>query len=433
MVEGCGRAVGESFMKAAPAKKLVVRGLILWLILLVVWLLYAKPFSHETLLDAARLGHMSRARYLLKKGSDINRKGIYGETALIQAVWGKHIDVIELLLDRGADVNAQDGEGNTALIWAAGYGDRDAVSLLVDRGANMNLQNNEGDTAIMCAMRAGHRDVVKLLLASGSDINIENVDGETVLVKAGQRGFVVMVDMLRSHGAVKTEVFLNKSPYPTQPLSPAQLWALASTALLVQYNGDSHELLGSIPLTEKDRAQNILTKWWGIGDRQKALETLEWLIAEGHRMGFETMRRQISAMDRRELSEYMRQYGRTEDQRAQLRLVWKRRQHGSSGSILAWDLCRYIFVAGQCYVAGYLTEQECWSKTMPVARQIQSSFASWADMGENYLLGREYWSGNRDARFEFIFKLLTNPNDPNSPWNKNPWQLDLSNPSAQQR
>ena len=29
---------------------------------------------------------------------------------------------------------------------------------------------------------------------------------------------------------------------------------------------------------------------------------------------------------------------------------------------------------------------------MPAARALQSHFTSWRDLGENYLIGREFWS-----------------------------------------
>jgi hypothetical protein len=46
-------------------------------------------------------------------------------------------------------------------------------------------------------------------------------------------------------------------------------------------------------------------------------------------------------------------------------------------------------------------------------------------MGEGYLEGRQIWNGGRDPRYDRIFKLLANPEDPNSPWNSNAWNTPL--------
>lgn len=63
---------------------------------------------------------------------------------------------------------------------------------------------------------------------------------------------------------------------------------------------------------------------------------------------------------------------------------------------------------------------------MTAARAIQTNYSSWQEMGEDYLRGRERWNRSRDPRFDYVFRLLTNPGDPNSPWNKNKWDADLS-------
>jgi hypothetical protein len=66
---------------------------------------------------------------------------------------------------------------------------------------------------------------------------------------------------------------------------------------------------------------------------------------------------------------------------------------------------------------------------MSVAQQVQTSFGSWDEMGENFLDGREIWSGKRDPKFDSSYRLLGNAKDPNSPWNQSPWNCDLSQPS----
>jgi hypothetical protein len=64
---------------------------------------------------------------------------------------------------------------------------------------------------------------------------------------------------------------------------------------------------------------------------------------------------------------------------------------------------------------------------MPIAHKIQTVFDSWEDLGNNYLLGRQFWSkayadrGNPALEVQFK-KLLS---DPSSVWHKLQWKLDL--------
>jgi hypothetical protein len=76
---------------------------------------------------------------------------------------------------------------------------------------------------------------------------------------------------------------------------------------------------------------------------------------------------------------------------------------------------------------GYFTEEEAWEKIMPAARMLRQHFSSWKELGENYLIGREYWSyrvtkANGTQYKNIVHKLLQ---DPASPWNLCPWNIDL--------
>ena len=69
---------------------------------------------------------------------------------------------------------------------------------------------------------------------------------------------------------------------------------------------------------------------------------------------------------------------------------------------------------------------------MYAARTLQSNFDSWKELGENYLIGREFWSLHQtkeggDLSRDAYFRLL---NDPASPWNRHAWETNLDTFSA---
>jgi Protein of unknown function (DUF1266) len=48
-------------------------------------------------------------------------------------------------------------------------------------------------------------------------------------------------------------------------------------------------------------------------------------------------------------------------------------------------------------LCGYLAEDEAWEKIMPAAAKLHATFSSWKELGENYLIGREFWSYEQTA------------------------------------
>ena len=61
-------------------------------------------------------------------------------------------------------------------------------------------------------------------------------------------------------------------------------------------------------------------------------------------------------------------------------------------SLVGWDYCRYIMLCRCGYQVGFLSEDEAWGRILPMARAIQAAFPSWSELGEDYLVGREFWS-----------------------------------------
>ena len=81
-----------------------------------------------------------------------------------------------------------------------------------------------------------------------------------------------------------------------------------------------------------------------------------------------------------------------------------------SKSLLGFDLCRYVAVCRWGCLCGYLTEDEAWDKIMPVAAKLQATFSSWKELGQNYLIGREFVVVRADSRgrrpMEHVDRLL---------------------------
>ena len=81
----------------------------------------------------------------------VNRVAQGGYTLLINASWGRHVDLIQGLLERKADIHARTAYGWDSVMHAASRGHLPALTLLMNSGASMTTTDNGGRTALMYA------------------------------------------------------------------------------------------------------------------------------------------------------------------------------------------------------------------------------------------------------------------------------------------
>jgi len=197
-------------------------------------------------------------------------------------------------------------------------------------------------------------------------------------------------------------------------------WALATSAILTERNEQRHDLLAGAEATAAEVAhwKGTLQEWWGVRNRKDLIGTLAWLEAAGHRRRFQKMGANLaSEANAGSDPEYARQ----------IELVRTHYARLGKKSLLGWDHARFVSLCRWGYLVGYLSEDEAWQWIMPKARELQKTFDSWADLGENYLIGREFWSRDETAMHGWRYRaayqrLLSNPE---SPWARFPWTLDL--------
>ena len=206
-----------------------------------------------------------------------------------------------------------------------------------------------------------------------------------------------------------------------------RLWALATTSILTEYNNERHDILEGVERTEENikKHKMLLNYWWGIDSRDDLLFMLHWLEQIGHRKRFNEMSLYMRTLSDHEFIAMLK--GLNKEDRNSWEVVFKEWSRLGPKSLVGWDFCRYIHLCRRGYLLGYLGEKEAWDLIMPKARLLQETFDSWWDLGENYLIGREFWSFERtEASGEFFSRAFEQLlKDEESPWHKIPWGLDL--------
>ena len=76
------------------------------------------------------------------------------------------------MLQHPTEPNVANENGTTALMEASWHGHVEVVRLLLEAEARIDLAKNSGLTALMAASREGHVEVLHLLLAGGAYIGL---------------------------------------------------------------------------------------------------------------------------------------------------------------------------------------------------------------------------------------------------------------------
>lgn len=212
-----------------------------------------------------------------------------------------------------------------------------------------------------------------------------------------------------------------------QNLTGKQLHLLAIGAPLLVFN--SEDVDSTLSGEEADELSERLKHFWDITDRDSAIETIEWLLNEGHRkmadMIIEIIHtysspdalQLIYSKDGGEKGAWRQKYN---DIQAILEHIQKEETIKVTDklpvTIAGWDYARASHLVRWIWETGYIAEDEMWNYLQQIAGLTASTFSSWQEFGQSYALGRGCWRGmetDYDIAAEIVEVLLTNPG---SPW-----------------
>ena len=194
------------------------------------------PENFVPLVMASVCGLYHTVKSFLLCGTDPNKICSGLGSALYQALWNSHYDVVELLLEHGArpnvksgraelsvaisccsltklpelfhallqhgaDVNACDERFGNPLVAAVELGDEKIVNTLLAKGADVNAVDEERN-AIRIAARAGNDKIVRKLLEYGADVNSRGLYEGNALFLACRNAHKEVVRTLLESGAI---------------------------------------------------------------------------------------------------------------------------------------------------------------------------------------------------------------------------------------
>lgn len=211
----------------------------------------------------------------------------------------------------------------------------------------------------------------------------------------------------------------------TVELSDTVRWFNASYAVLTELNGWDYNRFAGLPANDETMAleQQSLEQWWGVTDQASADETLDWILTEGHRVGFAENMKSLEEAGVGDISSEERKafildhFMVTEDEAQEYADNYAVYEQYGEHALDGWDYCRAMNLMSFYYLAGYYTEQEALDKSLEIAQTMQPLFESWDDLIESYMLGYEYWAEESSADRQAIYEDLKTRED-------NPYQVD---------
>ena len=134
--------------------------------------------QREDPMSDASSSDLYEGQYFDPSDVNFNERG----TALMNAAWNGHVQVVKLLIDNGADVNAIDNEGGTALINASWNGHEYVDPFDIDGSSDLMNAAYKGDH------RAVHLAILRMD-DSDFDVNAVDPDEESFLTIAAENGY----------------------------------------------------------------------------------------------------------------------------------------------------------------------------------------------------------------------------------------------------
>ena len=219
-----------------------------------------------------------------------------------------------------------------------------------------------------------------------------------------------------------------------QDPSPAQKrWALAISGMIAEMNRRDHTTIGNPNKSEASIQAGFqnLAKAWSIRNHNDLQRTLNYFLTRGSTAEFDRIAKDTIGASPGKINQLKARYADNGQVLHQMYLVEKFYPTLGAKSLMAFDLGRYVMLCRSAYDADFMTEAQVWEAIYPQALALQRVFSSWAEVGNNYILGASFISVNeyekdRTLMEEALKRLTTSPQ---SPWVQLPWNLNLERPA----
>ncbi|GIO76201.1 hypothetical protein J27TS7_57150 [Paenibacillus dendritiformis] len=163
---------------------------------------------------------------------------------------------------------------------------------------------------------------------------------------------------------------------------------LAYGANLSLYRSESPRIL---PVkVDHEILKEGLSSAWDVRNPEEAVQTLEWLLTEGHRAKYDQLLMALQAgqtFTEEEVGKSQECYESAQDAMMK-KLSFATSDFDRVNTIAAWDFDRAVNIARWSCILGYLTEEQAWGYIERAADAASHTFQSWKDYFISFAFGR---------------------------------------------
>jgi ankyrin repeat protein len=155
--------------------------------------------KNKLLFKAVDDEYLGAIEFLINNGADINAKDIYGDTPLLDAIYGDTYKTFCKILDLGADINAQrlGFKKTTFLHEAVRLNFKLFVEKLCKMGADLTIKDSNGQTPLDMAKGWGFYDCINIIESYGSKKNTIEISYDEI---DENHSVLDMAFLLKKHG-----------------------------------------------------------------------------------------------------------------------------------------------------------------------------------------------------------------------------------------
>ncbi|MCB0536576.1 MAG: ankyrin repeat domain-containing protein [Bacteroidetes bacterium] len=143
-------------------------------------------------------GDLNIVKIIGEKGANPNLKNKtqMGSTPLMMASEYKSLEIAKYLIKKGADINIQDNNGDPVINWSAYYGNVPFTKLMLENGAITNLRSIHSDGVMQVALKEWQDSIVDLLLEYNVVIHKVKEDSEDLIFALKNSNFSLFKSLL---------------------------------------------------------------------------------------------------------------------------------------------------------------------------------------------------------------------------------------------
>ena len=135
---------------------------------------FSQPYFDTPFQMAIANGNMFAVEIMLDYGAHLDSKINTGASMLHLAIKKKHVEIAKYLMKKGVEVNTFDNVLKTPLHLAASCESTESIKALLVYGANVNAGNYDKNTALHISAYRCHMEAMNILMKSGASLTLKN-------------------------------------------------------------------------------------------------------------------------------------------------------------------------------------------------------------------------------------------------------------------